>query len=76
MRDVSDLRTQYQCEYRLHLKQQFGDIHSLASITGNELHQYINMKSKGENRERSERKLLPLLIIILTSIMGFLWIFW
>ncbi len=76
MREVSDLRTQYQCEYRLHLKRRFGEVHSSASVTGNMLHQQVSNKSEEQHLERMERNLLPLMIILLTLIVGFMWILW
>jgi len=74
MREVSELRTQYQCEYRLHLKQKFGDSQSVASVTGTKLH--LHVQSDKPHVEMTEKRLLPLLIIIVTLIAGFLWIFW
>lgn len=75
MRDVSELRTQFQCEYRLHLKQKFGDKHSQASITGTELHRRVSAQSDSRYVERTENRYVPVLIIIVTLIAGFLWIF-
>ena len=76
MREVSELRTQYQCEYRLHLKQKLGDTHSRASVTGTELHRHVSIQSDKQHLQNSEYRLVPLLIIVVTLIAGFLWIFW
>lgn len=75
MRDVSDLRTQFLCEYRLHLKQKLGESVLEASVTGSILH---NLKSEQSisPREKSSNRLIPLLIIIMTLIAGILWILW
>ena len=75
MRDVSELRTQFQCEYRLHLKQKFGDTHSKASIAGTELHRRVSTPSVSRPVETTEHRFVPLLIIIVTLIAGFFWIF-
>lgn len=75
MRDVSELRTQFQCEYRLRLKQKFGDTHSQASVTGTELHQRVSTQSESRQDDGTENRLVPLLIIVGTLIAGFLWIF-
>jgi hypothetical protein len=76
MREVSELRAQFQCEYRLHLKQRFGDTHSSASVTGTELHQRVSIQSDKQQVERSESRLVPILIFIVTLIAGFFWFFW
>jgi len=74
MREVSELRTQYQCEYRLHLEQKFGNSQSVASVTGTELH--LHVQSDKLHVGKTENRLVPLLIIIITLIAGFLWILW
>ena len=76
MREVTELRTQYQCEYRLHLKQKLGDTHSRASVTGTELHRRVSTQSDKQHPATIEYRLVPLLIIVMTLIAGFLWIFW
>lgn len=75
MREVSALRTQFQCEYRLYLKQKLGDTHSLASVIGTELHSRVSIQSYKLNVEKTENRLAPLVIIILILIAGFVWIF-
>jgi hypothetical protein len=76
MREVSELRTQFQCEYRLYLKQKLGNTHSLASVTGIKLHRRVFIQPDGQSVEKTENRLVPLLIIIVTLIAGLLWIFW
>lgn len=76
MRDVSDLRTQFQCEYRLHLEQKFGNSHSSASTMGTELHRLVSKKPNNRKQQKNDNRWIPLIIIILTLVAGFLWIFW
>jgi hypothetical protein len=75
LRNVSELRTQYQCEYKLHLDQRFGRSSSIASIMGSKLHERISEHEQSQIDERKNRY-LPLLIIILTLIIGLFWILW
>ena len=75
MREVSDLRTQFQCEYRLHLKQKLGESASKASVTGSILHRIVSEQSISREHKRGNR-LFPLLIMIVTLIAGLLWILW
>ncbi len=75
MREVSELRIQYQCEYRYYLRQQFEGTHSQASTTGIELHRRVSSRADNRQVEKAETRLLPLLIIVITLIAGFLWIF-
>ncbi|MFW9974122.1 MAG: hypothetical protein ACFFDQ_02490 [Candidatus Thorarchaeota archaeon] len=74
MREVSELRMQYQCEYRLLLKRKFGEAHSSMSITGTKLHQRVALVENNQNFKRIEIQLLPLLVIILALIIGVFWI--
>jgi len=73
LREVSDLRTQFQCEYRLYLKQKLGETPSEASIMGTILHD--RMSGVSQTAHRGGRT-LPLLVIIMTLIVGLLWILW
>jgi hypothetical protein len=75
MREVSDLRTQYQCEYRLYLKQRLGGSSSKASVMGAILHSRISDSTRSQ-RESKDGRFLPLLIMIMTLIAGLLWILW
>ena len=72
-RDVSDLRTQFQCEYRLYLMQQRGEVTTKASIDGTMLHNRI---LPFEINESQAHRWIPVLIIILTIVMGIIWIVW
>ena len=75
LREVSDLRTQFQCEYRLHLKQKLGESSSEASTTGSVLHRLVSNQTASRN-DKNGNRLVPLLIIIVTLIAGMLWILW
>ena len=75
MREVSDLRTQFQCEFRLHLKQKLGGSSSKASTMGSILHRLVSDQTVSPD-EKSGNRLVPLLIIIVTLIAGMLWILW
>ena len=75
MREVSELRIQYQCEYRHYLYQKNGNTHSKASITGTELHRRVSKHPDSQLTVRRENRLIPLLIFIVTLIAGLLWIF-
>ncbi len=75
MRDVSDLRIQFQCEYRLHLKQKLGESVSEAGVTGSILHGLISSQMASREGWRGHR-LLPYLIIMVSLIAGILWILW
>lgn len=75
MREVTDLRIQFLCEYRLQLKQEFGDTQTEASIIGTNLHQHLSMREVKQSQMKRTNQLIPLLIFILTLIFGFLWIF-
>ena len=75
MREVSDLRTQFQCEHRLHLKQKLGESPSEASTTGSMLHRLVSNQTASP-KDKSGNRLVPLLIIIVTLIAGMLWILW
>ncbi|MGY5863081.1 MAG: hypothetical protein RTV41_00610 [Candidatus Thorarchaeota archaeon] len=75
MREVSDLRTQYICEHRLHLRQKLGEDSSKASVMGTILHSRISDQTRSQQKKKGVR-LLPLLIIIVTLIAGLLWILW
>jgi hypothetical protein len=76
MREVSELRTQFQCEYRLHLTKKYGDSYSQASVTGSELHHLVSIQSSCQHVVRIEDQLVPFLLFIITLIVGILWIFW
>ncbi|MHA1943270.1 MAG: hypothetical protein ACW96M_02635 [Candidatus Thorarchaeota archaeon] len=75
MREVSDLRTQFQCEFRLHLKQKLGGSSSRASTMGSILHRLVSDQTVFHD-EKNGNRLVPLFIIIVTLIAGLLWILW
>ncbi|MFW9841513.1 MAG: hypothetical protein ACFFES_11520 [Candidatus Thorarchaeota archaeon] len=75
LREVSDLRTQFQCEYRLYLKQKCEESSSEASLMGSILHTRIGDTSRLQKVQEG-RGILPLLIIIMTLVIGLLWIIW
>ena len=72
LREVSELRTQFQCEYRFFLDQRIGRSQSPAAIQGERLH----LRMAAARREESVKysRLLPLVIAIAAIIIGILWI--
>ena len=76
LRDVSDLRTQFQCEYRLHLKQTLGNTSTLASIAGTRFHQLLASQTDFRKPGNGKNRFVLLLIIIITLLVGALWIIW
>ena len=70
-RTVSELRTQFQCEYRLYLKQKHGNQSSQASRRGTMLH---DQGSSQILNYPSGNGLVKFLIIILTAFAGILWV--
>lgn len=70
-REVSELRTQHKCEYRLHLRQTHGDRPSESAVLSSVLHSEV----KGLQPEgRSMSLWLKLLIVIVTLLAAVLWI--
>ena len=76
LRDVSDLRIQFQCEYRLHLKQELGNTSTPASVAGTKFHQLLSSQNDIPKTENGKNRFVPLLIIIITLVVGTLWIIW
>lgn len=70
-RDVSDLRTQYQCEYRHHLRTTQGDQASTYSLEGTRLHNDVSLEL-GRNRSISSFATIVIIVVIITA--AFLWI--
>lgn len=70
-RTVSDLRTQYVCEYRLFLKKQVGDRPTEAAARGSQLHADVEVTPTAGIRPS-----LPVLlfILMLTLIAAIMWI--
>ncbi len=72
-RDVSELRIQSICEYRLYLRHHLGIESTEASLVGKQLHS----KFENESISRvSQKPILTLIIIVLTVVIGLLWILW
>lgn len=70
---MSELRTQFQCEYKLYLMQQRSEVRTKASIDGMMLHSRIMAT---EIRESHTHRGLSWAIIILIIIIGIMWIVW
>ncbi|MHA1928910.1 MAG: hypothetical protein ACTSV2_10095 [Candidatus Thorarchaeota archaeon] len=70
-RTVSELRTQFQCEYRLYLQQKHGNQSNQASRRGTMLH---DQSSSQILNYSSSNGLVKILIVILTAFAGILWI--
>jgi hypothetical protein len=64
LRDISELRIQYFCEYRYFLKSKYGNSSSIACVRGKLLHSRI-----GDDVSASTINLLPLGIIIAVVIL-------
>ncbi|MGY5852670.1 MAG: hypothetical protein RTU92_03805 [Candidatus Thorarchaeota archaeon] len=71
-RNISDVRIQYQCSYRLYLKQKVGDTPSIARERGSQLHQEVF--SLGE-RDKTVNTKLILAVIIITLVDALIWMF-
>ncbi|MHA1615151.1 MAG: hypothetical protein ACTSYJ_09925 [Candidatus Thorarchaeota archaeon] len=71
-RNVSDLRVQFLCEYRFYLQEKLGQRETRASIDGSKLHDSI---ATVENNLQEQHQIIPVLIIIVAIIIGYLWIF-
>ncbi|MGY5875848.1 MAG: hypothetical protein RTU30_08890 [Candidatus Thorarchaeota archaeon] len=71
-RNISDLRIQYQCSYRLYLKHKIGDRPTLEREKGRQLHQEVF--SLGERGESINTRLI-LAVIIITLFAAAIWIF-
>ncbi|MFX1369189.1 MAG: hypothetical protein ACFFAY_11360 [Promethearchaeota archaeon] len=69
-RDVSDLRTQFQCEYRLYLKQKLGTTSTGAAHVGARLHEKVKLSAK---RENEQSRLFRVAIAIITIFAALLW---
>ncbi|KXH73268.1 MAG: hypothetical protein AM326_00535 [Candidatus Thorarchaeota archaeon SMTZ-45] len=70
-RDVSELRIQFQCEYRFYLKQKIGDKSSFACREGSKLHQDIGMNSIVT---QTPHPFLMALIVIVIVAAAILWV--
>jgi hypothetical protein len=71
-RDVSELRIQFQCEYRFYIKQMRGEKSSDASREGSRLHRKVGMNPvPGRPLNASVRAI----IVIVTIAAALLWVF-
>jgi hypothetical protein len=70
-RDVSDLRTQFQCEYRLYLKQKLGTTSTGAAHVGSRLHEQVKLSAKSG---KDQSGLFRVAIVLLTILAAVLWI--
>ena len=68
-RDVSDLRTQFQCEYRLYLKQKRRSSPSPAAIQGTNLHEKVKLAAEGASFGNARIRAALLLITIFAAIL-------
>ncbi|NHJ15031.1 MAG: hypothetical protein EAX95_15220 [Candidatus Thorarchaeota archaeon] len=71
-RDVSDLRTQFQCEYRLFLNQKRGMQFSSAAQQGAHLHERVKLHAEGKSQSNLGFRIV---VIAVTILAAFLWIF-
>ncbi|NWF95165.1 MAG: hypothetical protein HXY34_03400 [Candidatus Thorarchaeota archaeon] len=71
-RDVSDLRTQYFCEYRYYLEQRHGNEPSRAAARGSALHQH----PLAVHDMTAPNGPLLILIIVVAIVAAILWIMW
>lgn len=72
-REVSELRTQFQCEYRLHLVQRWGKAVTKASMDGTMLH---NLVSTIRTHEPEGTQWMTILVIVAVVVLGIIWIVW
>ncbi|MHA2003479.1 MAG: hypothetical protein ACW975_11620 [Candidatus Thorarchaeota archaeon] len=70
-RDVSELRIQYQCEYRFYLQQKRGDKSSDASREGSRLHREVGVNPKPV---RSVNAAVMALLVMVTIAAALLWV--
>ncbi|RDE14087.1 MAG: hypothetical protein C4K48_07150 [Candidatus Thorarchaeota archaeon] len=72
-REVSELRTQFLCEYRFYLTQRQSNAVSKASIDGTMLH---NLVSTIRTHEPGGTQWMPIFGIIAVVVLGIIWIVW
>lgn len=70
-RSVSDLRTQYLCEYRLYLKNIHGDQDSEWTSRGNMLH---SLATSSESEKKSSMPFLKAILLIVIVMSAVVWI--
>ncbi len=71
-RDVSELRIQFLCEYRLHLKWELGERVSDASVRGANLHKHVPFQT---GHVQTTNIALRITVLIMTVLAALLWIF-
>jgi hypothetical protein len=70
-RDVSELRIQFQCEYRFYIRQKRGEKSSDASREGSRLHREVGMNP---GPVRSLNTSVLVLLVIVTIAAALLWV--
>ena len=71
-RDVSDLRTQFQCEYRLYLSQKKRSRPSQVAWQGTKLHQKVKLRAEGASAGSTKVRAAVVLVTILAAILWIL----
>jgi hypothetical protein len=71
MREVSELRTQFQCEYRYFLDQRIKSITTPEAIRGERLHAQI---ADRDSSQVQNNRVLPVIVMLAAIIIGILWI--
>jgi hypothetical protein len=71
LRDVSELRLQFLCEYRLHLKWKLGERLSGAGVRGTNLHRQVPFQT---GHRATPSIALRIIVIIGTLLAALLWI--
>ena len=72
-RQVSELRTQFQCEYRLLLRYKHGEQLTEWSQRGSKLH---DMAANRPIETSSRNSYAKIVLFIITVVAGILWIMW
>ncbi|MCF2136427.1 MAG: hypothetical protein K9W43_04220 [Candidatus Thorarchaeota archaeon] len=70
---VSELRTQYQCEYRLALKKRLGDRPTQASRQGSRLHAGVKVAPTSASQFKTRAFLFFLIVTVLAALLWLLW---
>jgi hypothetical protein len=73
IRDISDLRIQYFCEYRFFLKNKEGDSSTIASVRGEWLHSKIGFGATGQF---TKQKPFVTVFVIAILLVILIWVFW
>ncbi len=70
MRDISDLRIQHSCEYRLYLKQRLGTYADSSAVRGQRLHAQV----KSTNMATRDLWWMAPVILFIALVAAALWI--